>query len=117
VRVLVAYEEIHRVYGEALGSAIRRLRPHAEVEVFGLSKLEPWLERFEPHLVVSSSPNTVDHGGRVAWCELSPEPDGESYSCIDGRRTVSENPGLEELLRIVDETEEQVRTGCELGGC
>jgi hypothetical protein len=27
------------------------------------------------------------------------------------------NPGLEELLRIIDETEELVQTGRDLGGC
>jgi hypothetical protein len=48
---------------------------------------------------------------------LSPEPDEPSEVCVGGRRRKVENPGMEELLRIVDETEGSVRTGRGLGGC
>jgi hypothetical protein len=73
--------------------------------------------RFDPHLVVSSRPNTFEAGGRAAWVLLSEDPEEPSEVCIDGRHGRLENPGLEEVLEIIDETEELVRPGCELRGC
>ena len=74
-------------------------------------------ERFDPHLVVSGLPNTVDPGGRAAWVTLSEDPDGPSEVCVAGRRRGARNPRMEELLAIIDETEELVRIGVGLGGC
>jgi hypothetical protein len=75
------------------------------------------VERLDPHLVISNHLNTVDRGGRVAWLRLSHEPDEESDICLNGENSGLVNPGLEELLRIMDETEELVCTGSDLGGC
>ena len=36
---------------------------------------------------------------------------------MDGRHRRLENPGLEEILGIIDQTEELVQTGRELRGC
>jgi hypothetical protein len=72
---------------------------------------------FDPDLVVSSRPNTVDPGGRAAWYRLSPEPDGPSEACLGGRRWWRFNPPLEELLSFIDEVEALVRSGHEVGGC
>src|SRR5215208_3969972 len=74
-------------------------------------------EGFDPHLVVSSRPNTVDPGGRAAWYTLSPEPDGPSEACLGGRRSRRVNPPLEELLSFIEEAEAFIRSGRELGGC
>ena len=63
-------------------------------------------EGFDPHLVVSSRPNTVDPGGRAAWYTLSPEPEGPSEACLGGRRRQRLNPTLEDLLSFIDEVEE-----------
>jgi hypothetical protein len=117
MRVLIAYEESHHVYRDAIVSVIRALRPHVEVEVADLGALEAEVERLDPHLVVSSRPNTVDPGGRAAWYKLSHEPHEESDICLGGQRSGSHNPRLEELLRIIDQTEELVRTGRDLTGC
>ena len=75
------------------------------------------MERFDPHLVVSSRPNTLEAGGRAAWVLLSDDPDELSEVCIDGRHRRLENPGLEEILEIIDQTDELVWTGRELRGC
>jgi hypothetical protein len=48
---------------------------------------------------------------------LSPEPDEPSEVCVGGRRREVVNPGMEELLAIIDETEESVRAGRGLRGC
>ena len=117
MRVPIAYEEAHRVYAEAMRHAIRGLRPGAEVAACGVAELGARVEGFDPDLVVSSRPNAVDPGGRTAWYMLSPEPGEPSEVCVGGRRRQVVNPGMEELLRIVDETEGSVRTGRGSGGC
>jgi F420-dependent methylenetetrahydromethanopterin dehydrogenase len=117
VRVLIAYEDPHRVYAEAMRHAIRGLRPGAEVASCGVAELRAGVEGFDPDLVVSSRPNAVDPGGRTAWYVLSPEPDEPSEVCVGGRRKEVENPGMEELLAIIDETEEVLRAGRGSGGC
>ena len=117
MRVLIVYEDSHRAYGEAVSGAIQGSRPSVEVALTHLRELEAEVERFDPHLVVSSRTNTVDPGNRAAWVTLSDEPDEPSEFCLDGQRSGSANPGIEDLLEIIDETEELVRTGRDLGGC
>jgi hypothetical protein len=55
--------------------------------------------------VVSSRPNTFEVGGRAAWVLLSDDPEEPSEVCIDGRHRRLENPGLEEMLESIDETD------------
>jgi hypothetical protein len=118
MRVLIVYEDSHRAYGEAMVGAVRASRPGLEeVALAHLRDLEAELERFDPHLVISSRPNTFEVIGRAAWVLLSDDPEEPSEVCIDGRHRRLENPGLEEMLGIFDETEALVRTGRELRGC
>ncbi len=117
IRVLISYEGTHLAYRDALVAAVRALRPQVAVTTVGLPTLESDVKRLDPHLVVSSRPNTVDPGGRPAWYTLAHEPDDPSELYFDGRREVSQNPGLEDLLAVIDEVEEAIRAGRELGGC
>ena len=116
MRILISYEESYHLYSDALHRALSSLRPDAEVAACRLSVIGEQVESFNPNLVVSSRPNTVDPGGRVAWYELSPEPDEPSEACLNGRRSRRSNPPLEELLSFVDEVEALVRSGREVGG-
>ena len=117
MRILISYEQSYRVYSDVLERAIRRLRPEADVASCRLAEMGEQVESFDPHLVVSSGPNTVDPGGRAAWYRLSPEPGEPSEACLSGRRTHRPNPSLEDLLSFIDEVEALVRSGRELGGC
>ena len=117
MRVLIAYVDGYRSYGEALERAIRGLRPSVEVSLVQARELGGEVGRLDPHLVVSGKPNTVDPGGRAAWMTLSEEPEEPSEVCVGGRRRGMENPGMEELLAVLDETEELMRADGELGGC
>jgi hypothetical protein len=117
MRLLIGYEDSHRVYGEVMERAIRGSRPHLETEVVRLSDLEARVERFDPHMVLCERSNTVDPGGRGAWVKHSYEPSEPSEVCLDGRRWEVENPGLEELLEIIDEAEKLLQRGRSLGGC
>ena len=79
--------------------------------------LKDEVARFDPHLVICSEPNPIRSNGRPAWLELSPDPERFAELCLDGQRSKTANPGLKELLRVVDETETLIRTKPESGGC
>jgi len=117
MRILISYEESYRAYSDALERALGGLHPGAEVAACRLAEIGEQVESFNPHLVVSSRPNTVDPGGRAAWYRLSPEPDEPSEACLGGRRWRRLNPPLEDLLSFIEEVETLVRSGRELGGC
>jgi hypothetical protein len=117
MRILICYEESYRAYSDALERAIGGLHPDAEVAACRLAEIGERLESFDPHLVVSSRPNTVDPGGRAAWYMLSSEPEEPSEACLGGRRRRKLNPPLEDLLSFIDEVETLVGSGREVGGC
>jgi len=118
MRVLIAYEERYHIYSDAVEDLLRRCRPHISVMNVPLEELKAQLERFEPHLVVSSESNMVDPGGIAAWIELSPEPAELSKFCVGGQHSEASNPRLAGLLRVVDEAEELVQAGrAGLAGC
>jgi hypothetical protein len=118
VRVLIAYEKRHHLYGVAVEDFLKRRRPHMSVINVPLESLADRLERFVPHLVVCSEPNTVDPGGVAAWIELSPDPGEPSKFCLGGEHWEASNPRLAALLEVVDEAEELVKTRrASLAGC
>lgn len=111
VRVLFAYEDTHLSYRDTFVRVVRTLRPRLAVTAVGMRSLESEVRRLEPHLVVSSRPDTFDRGGGAAWYKLSPEPDEPSEVCLGGRRSRTWNPGLNELVAVIDEVEEAIRVG------
>src|SRR5918993_3448588 len=98
MRLLISYEQSYHVYSDALQRAIRGLRPDADVAACHLAEIGEQVESFDPNLVVSSRPNTVDPGGRAAWYRLSPEPDEPSEACLGGKRPRRVQPPPEEML-------------------
>ena len=117
MRILISYEESHRVYAEVLERALGGLRPGAEVASCSLGSLGRRIESFDPDLVVSSRPNNVDPGGRAAWYELSREPDEPPEACLGGRRWRKPNPTLEDLLSFIDEVETLLLREHDPNGC
>jgi hypothetical protein len=110
MRILVAFEDDYRAYADALAKAIRAARPHLDVAMVGLEPLLTEVARLDPHLVICSSPNPAaeqqQEEGKLAWVELSVDPHRPSRFCVSGRRWESLNPSLEELLSVVEETEQ-----------
>src|SRR5215212_324230 len=116
-RVLIAFEDEYRTYREFMASAVRTHRPHIEVVAAGLATLGEEVRRFDPHLIICSQPNTVEPGGSPAWVELPPIPERLAEVCIDGQSFELDNPALEELLQIIDETERLTHTKGQLSSC
>jgi hypothetical protein len=107
-RILVAFEDDYRSYADALATAIRAARPHLNVATVGLEAPQTEVTHLDPHLVICSSldPFLEQEGKLLAWVELSVDPHQFSRFCASGRRWESLNPSLEELLSVVDETEQ-----------
>ena len=106
MRVLLAFEEEYRLYGEALADAIRTFRSYVQVALTNTARLEAEVERFDPQLVICSSPipsNPVDPQ-LIASIELFPEPYQPSSFRVGERHWQSSNPMLGETLSAVDET-------------
>jgi hypothetical protein len=106
MRILLAFDEEHRLYIDAIADAIRTFRSYVEVAVTNTGELEAEVERFDPQIVICSSPiptNPVDPQ-LISSIELSPEPDQPSKFRIGERRWESTNPSLGEILSVVDET-------------
>ncbi len=108
MRVLVAFEEDHRSYADAIATAIQSARPQLEVAVGDVAVLRAEVAYFDPHLVISSQPSLTNHNGRLSWIQLSLNPSQPSLMCVDGQQWTPLNPSLEELLDAVDETERVV---------
>ena len=106
MRVLLAFEEEYRVYIEAVANAIRTFRSHIEVALTNTEELEAEVERFDPQLVICSSPippNPVDPK-LISSIEISPDPDQPASFRVGERHWESTNPTLGETLSVVDET-------------
>jgi hypothetical protein len=56
VRILIAYEDSHRSYGQTMAGALRGLRPVVETAVVQVRELEAEGGRFDPHVVVCNRP-------------------------------------------------------------
>jgi|SRR5215210_4191555 len=106
MRVLLAFEEEYRAYIGAVANAIRTFRSHVEVALTNTQELEAEVERFNPQLVICSSPipsNPVDPQ-LISSIEISPESDQPSSFRVGERHWESTNPTLGETLSVVDET-------------
>jgi hypothetical protein len=107
MRILVAFEECYRIYQDVTADVIRTLRPHAEVLATELDALEAEAARTRPGLVICSRPkkNVMDGDGVPAWLKLPTGRDGSAELSLDGEYSEVENPGLVELLWVIDEAE------------
>jgi hypothetical protein len=122
MRVLVAFEDVRRLYRDVFVRAIRELRPAHTVRSASLAEIERVLGRFAPHVVVCSQPNGTHHLGSGAWVRIPTDDgleDGERLAeiCLEGDRWRTEGPPLSELLAVIDETYERLRQGNLSGSC
>ncbi len=109
VRVLVAFEDVRGVYGEAIARALAELRPDLQVRRAPLAEIGRELCGFDPHVVVCSQLNGERPGGRGAWVQVPTDDeagDDERLArmCLEGERWDTGGPALGEILFVVDET-------------
>jgi hypothetical protein len=116
VRVLVAFEDIRRLYRDVFVRAIRDLRPALSVRSASLDELDHELGRFDPHVVISSQPSGIHPAGSGAWVQIptddaKEDDDNIAQDCLDGERWRTDGPPLAELLEVIDEAYERLREG------
>ena len=114
VRVLVSFEDVRGVYGEAIARALVELRPGLEVRTAPLSGIGRELCGFDPHVVVCSQLNGERPGGRGAWVQVPTDDETDEEGrlarlCLEGERWDTEGPTLGEILHVVDETRRRLR--------
>ena len=105
-----------RSYRQVMGAALRSMRPHIEVVVLEPDTLEAGISRLEPHLVFANTPHASSPSVWPAWVEFRPYEEPPARASLAGRRWELSEVDLDDLLSIVDRTEELLRTTRERGG-
>ena len=103
VRVLIAIEDRHRVYREAIGEFLRTARPRLDVRLASSRALNGELRRFGPQIVVHGGPPVPIPDLLPCWVELSLDP---SVATVFRTGRVSRevlNPSVRHLLAVIDE--------------
>ena len=103
VRVLIAIEDRHRVYREAIGEFLRDVRPRLDVRLASHRALNGELRRFGPQIVVHGGPPVPIPDLLPCWVELSMDP---SVATVFRTGRVSRevlNPSVKHLLAVIDE--------------
>lgn len=103
VRVLVAIENRHRVYREAIGEFLRSTRPGFEVRVVSPRGLYGQMRRFGPQIVVYAGSPTPIPDLLPCWVELSLDPTLPTVLWTGRVRREVGNPSMTGLLEAIEE--------------
>ena len=103
LRVLIAVEDRHRVYREAIGEFFRSARPDFDVREVSPRGLHTELRRFGPQVVVHGGPPTPIPDLLPCWVELSLDPALPTVLRTGRVRREVVNPSLGDLLGVIDE--------------
>ena len=108
MKVLIAVQP--RSYREAIGEALRGLRPHLMVAIVEPEDLFVEVGQFEPELVFADQPDTLQSAGGRSWVEFRPYEEPPAKITLGGSLRELKEIDLPELLAVVDEAEELART-------
>jgi hypothetical protein len=103
VRVLIAIEDRHRVYREAIGEFLRATRPRLEVRLSSPHGLHGELRRFGPQIVVHAGPAVPIPDLLPCWVELSLDPSVATVFRTGRVRREVLNPSIKHLTAVIDE--------------
>lgn len=111
MRILVTMEDQHTSYREVITDALRSLRPNLKVHSASTLELNDEVAREVPHLVICDRAVPEIPGAWLSWIYLSLAPDRPSEVDVCGSRSETTNPGLEELLLVMEHTEKVLAEG------
>ena len=103
VRVLIAIEDRHRVYREAIGEFLRVSRPRLEVRLASSRGLHGELRRFGPQVVVHAGPPVPIPDLLPCWVELSLDPSIATVFRAGRVRREILNSSIKHLMSVIDE--------------
>ena len=105
--VLVSVEP--RAYAGAIARAVQGLHPRLRVRDVEPGALDREVARSDPALVICSRPEIGELAGRPAFAEFRPYEKPAARVRVGGRCQELDEVGLEDLLRVADETEQLTR--------
>lgn len=108
--MLVLVSIVPNAYKQAIGSAIRDLRPHLEVRIIEPEHLEAEVARLHPEVVIGGFPEISTAGARFAWAEFRPYDEPAARVRVGARRWELRNVSLDDLLIVIDEAERIARS-------
>ena len=109
MRILITVSP--RMYREALALSVYRHRPDLEVRMAPPEGLTEETRRFRPHLLMRNDNDGVDPevlAGVPYWIEVLYSDSLNVRISADGHVTEIRDFAMDDLLRLVDEKEEQV---------
>jgi hypothetical protein len=109
MRVLLAFKDKHTTHMDSVHRTIRGYHSDAEVMVTKPESLPAEIERLEPDLIVCEETDPENLGQyQGAWIKLSIDPAQPTRFRVGQRRWESLNPGVEELMAVVADTQRLV---------
>ena len=94
IRILVAFEDVYRIYREVIAAGVQVLRPEVEVTSTGLDELEEEVARLHPQVVVCSLDKPASLPPELTWVKVPIDAGPESKTT------------LETLIEVIDESQE-----------
>ena len=116
MRVLITIKPL--MYREALALALRRERPHFEVMLGPTASLNGQAESFRPHMLIRNDTDGVDMDlmqGIRCWIEILYSDGMDARVSLDGEIWNIKDISTEDLLELVDRTENLMLEGTPLG--
>jgi hypothetical protein len=109
MRMRVLFASDAAAYRDEVVSAFERHRPHVQVRTVEPGDIRLKSLRFRPHLVVldSADRGLLDLSGELAWVQLFRRVPTFAIVHVGGLYRRVEYVGVEDLLNIADEVEEQ----------
>lgn len=103
VRVLIAIEDRHKVYREAIGGFLRATQPRLQVRLASSRGLHGELRRFGPQIVVHAGPAVPLPDLLPCWVELSLDPSVPTVFQTGRVRREVINPSIKHLMAVIAE--------------
>ncbi len=107
MRVLIAMEVNYWSYREVMAGCLKAIRPHLEVARASFEDCEEQLESFEPQVVICSGQMFARSEGPLVWMDLALDSivplRRQAQIWLDGRCRRMPNPGIEDLISVIDE--------------
>jgi hypothetical protein len=106
LRILVAIEP--QMYRQVLAFHFRQERPRADVVLASPQTLHDEARRTRPHLIFANAVPPEFKEAGVFWVEVSTDDGLVATISADGYSTTIDDVSLQELLAVVDKTQEEL---------
>jgi hypothetical protein len=96
------------LYREAIANALRRHRPHLDVQTAAPDVLDKEVDCFEPYLVFCHRATAKVRESVPSWVEVAYENSIDAAASVHGQHSKINDISTSNLLSIVDRAEERL---------